>query len=95
MKKPNILFMMSDDHSANAISCYGSILAQVFETPNMDRIANEGVRMDKFFATNSICTPARATIMTGQYGQINGVRCLSDFWDASTPLNLARILQDA
>ncbi|MFI3325700.1 MAG: sulfatase [Clostridia bacterium] len=93
MKRPNILFMMSDDHSANAISCYGSILAEVFQTPNMDRIANEGVRLDKFFATNSICTPARATIMTGQYGQVNGVRCLSDFWDAGIELNLAKILQ--
>jgi len=95
MKKPNILFIMADDHSANAVSCYGSILADVFKTPNLDRIADEGVRLNRFYSTNSICTPARATIMTGQYGQINGVRTLNDEWDPSKTLNLASLLKDS
>jgi len=83
-KRPNILFIMSDDHASNAISAYGSRLASVFKTPNMDRIANEGVRCDNFFSTNSICTPARATILTGQHGHVNGVRTLSDDFDPTS-----------
>lgn len=74
--KPNILYIMSDDHSANAISCYQSILASVFQTPHIDRIASEGCRMEDFCATNAVCTPARASIMTGQYGHVNGVKTL-------------------
>ncbi len=95
MKKPNILYIMSDDHAANSISCYNSILAQVFRTPNLDRIANEGVRMDRYYATNAICAPARATIMTGQYGQINGVRTLNDTWDCNQGVNLAQLMKKA
>ncbi len=93
MKKPNILYFMSDDHASNAISCYGSILSEVFSTPNMDRIANEGVRMDNFYSTNAICTPARATIMTGQYGNVSGVRTLADTWYPCNGLNLAELMQ--
>ena len=61
-KRPNILFIMSDDHAAPAISCYGS---KMNKTPNIDRIANEGMRFDNCFCTNSICTPSRATVLTG------------------------------
>jgi arylsulfatase A-like enzyme len=68
--RPNILFIMSDDHAAHAISAYGS---KVNETPNIDRIAREGIRLDRCFAVNSICTPSRATILTGQYSHLNGV----------------------
>ncbi|GKX27960.1 acetylglucosamine-6-sulfatase [Vallitalea longa] len=93
-KRPNILFIMSDDHSANAISCYNSILSSIFKTPNLDRLGEEGKRLDGFYATNSICTPARATIMTGQYGNVNGVRTLEDKWNPLETLNLAQILQD-
>ncbi len=95
MKKPNILYIMSDDHSYNAISCYGSILSEVFSTPNMDRIAEEGVRLDCYYSTNAICTPARATLMTGQYGQLNGVRTLSDSFEKCKELNLATLMQQA
>ena len=95
MKRPNILYIMSDDHAANAISAYGSRLASVFHTPHMDRVAAEGVRLNHFFSTNSICTPARATVMTGQYGHVNGVRTLADAWDASRGPNLAALLQGA
>src|SRR4051812_1790112 len=69
-ERPNILFIMSDDHAAHAISAYGS---KVNETPNIDRIAQEGIRLDRCFAVNSICTPSRATILTGQYSHKNGV----------------------
>jgi len=57
-QKPNILFIMSDDHSANAISCYGSWLSEIAKTPNIDRIAREGMRLNNVFCTNSICTPS-------------------------------------
>ena len=95
MPRPNILYIMSDDHAANAISAYGSRLADLFQTPNMDRIAREGVRLENFFSTNSICTPARATIMTGQYGHVNGVRTLADPWQPSRGPNLAALFQEA
>ena len=64
-KRPNILYIMSDDHAANAVSAYGSRLAEVFQTPNMDRLGAEGVRCDCFYSTNAICTPARATVLRG------------------------------
>ena len=78
VKRPNIIFIMSDDHAAHAISCYGS---RVNETPNIDRIANEGMRLDNCFCTNSICTPSRAAILTGTYNHVNGVKTLSDRLD--------------
>jgi arylsulfatase A-like enzyme len=77
-QRPNIIFMMSDDHAAQAISAYGGFLADVFKTPNIDRIANEGMRFDNMFCTNSICTPSRATILTGKYGHKNGVYTLNE-----------------
>ena len=68
--RPNILYIMSDDHAAHAISAYGS---KVNQTPHMDQLAREGIRFDRVYATNSICTPSRATILTGQYSHINSV----------------------
>ncbi len=68
-KRPNLVFIMSDDHAAHAISAYGS---KVNRTPHMDRIAREGVRLDSAYCTNSICTPSRASILTGTYSHING-----------------------
>ncbi|MFY0607657.1 MAG: sulfatase [Cyclobacteriaceae bacterium] len=76
-KSPNIFYIMSDDHTTQAIGAYGSRLAVLNPTPNIDRIANEGILMQNVFCTNSICTPSRASIMTGQYGQVNGVVDLS------------------
>ena len=61
--RPNILFIMSDDHAAHAMGCYGS---RINRTPNLDRIASEGMRLDRCFCTNSICTPSRATILTAR-----------------------------
>ena len=67
--RPNILFIMSDDHAFQAISAYGS---NVNKTPNLDRIANEGMRFDRCYVTNSICGPCRAVILTGKYSHLNG-----------------------
>jgi arylsulfatase A-like enzyme len=67
--RPNIVFILSDDHTSQAISCYGSRLAK---TPNIDRIANGGIRFDRAFCTESICGPSRAAIMTGKYGHVTG-----------------------
>jgi len=75
--QPNIIFIMSDDHTTQGIGVYGSRLAPLQPTPNIDRIANEGVLLLNAFCTNAICTPSRASILTGQYGQINGVVDLS------------------
>ena len=64
-RPPNILFIFSDDHGSQAISAYGSVLNK---TPNIDRIAAEGMRFDNCFCTNSICAPSRAVILTGGTG---------------------------
>jgi len=69
-KKPNILFIMSDDHAAHAISCYGS---KINKTPQIDRLARDGIRFDNCFCTNGICAPSRATILTGKYSHKNGL----------------------
>jgi arylsulfatase A-like enzyme len=71
--RPNILFIMSDDHTTQAIGAYGSRLAGLNPTPNIDALARNGMRFDRVFCHNSICTPSRATILTGQYSQRNGV----------------------
>ena len=71
--KPNIVFIMSDDHATTGIGAYGSRLAKLNPTPNLDQLAQEGIRLVNCFCTNSICTPSRATLMTGQYSHRNGV----------------------
>ena len=88
-KRPNILFIMSDDHAAHAISSYGS---RINHTPNIDRIANQGIRFDNCFCTNSICTPSRATILTGTYNHVNGVTTLSTPMD-NRLLTFPKLLQ--
>ena len=67
--RPNILFIMTDDHAAHAISAYGS---RVNQTPNMDRLAIEGMLFENCFVTNSICTPSRATLLTGKFSHLHG-----------------------
>jgi arylsulfatase A-like enzyme len=76
--RPNILFIMSDDHAAHAMSCYGS---RINRTPHLDRIAEGGMRFDNCFCTNSICTPSRAAILTGTYNHVNGVTTLASKMD--------------
>ena len=77
-KRPNILFIMSDDHASHAMSCYGS---RINQTPNLDRISDGGIRFDNCFCTNSICTPSRATILTGTYNHVNDVTTLASRMD--------------
>ena len=89
--RPNILFIMSDDHAAKAISCYGH---GINKTPNIDRLANEGMRLDRCYVSNSICTPSRASILTGTYNHVNGVMTLDDGINNRLP-NVAKHLQTA
>jgi len=79
---------MSDDHAAHAIGAYGS---RINETPHLDRLAREGMLLDNVFVTNSICTPSRATILTGQYSHLNGVPVFNRF--DSGRMTVARLLQ--
>ncbi len=72
IQRPNIVFIMSDDHAYQAISSYGGPLAELAPTPNIDRLADEGMRFTGCMVTNSICGPSRATILTGKYSHKNG-----------------------
>ena len=76
---PNIIYIMADDHTTQAFGAYGSRLAKLNPTPNIDRLAKEGMLLENVFCTNSICTPSRASIMTGQFGHVNGVYDLGGF----------------
>ena len=78
--RPNILFIMADDHARQAIGSYGSTLIQ---TPNIDRLAREGVLFRNAFVTNSICAPSRAVFLTGKYSHVNGLRDNRDQFDGS------------
>ena len=88
---PNIVFIMSDDHAYQAVSAYGYGLNN---TPNIDRIAQEGALFQKGFVTNSICAPSRAVMLTGKHSFVNGkVDNIQDFnWDQD---NFAKHLQKA
>ena len=68
-KQPNVVFIFTDDHSAHAISAYGS---RINKTPHIDRIAQEGMRFKKCYVTNAICGPSRAVILTGKHSHLNG-----------------------
>ena len=70
-QRPNIVFILSDDHAYQAISAYGSGLNH---TPNIDRLANEGILFTHAFVNNSLCAPSRAAILTGKYSHLNGIR---------------------
>ena len=72
-EQPNIIFIMADDHTTQAFGVYGSRLAGLNPTPNIDRLAHEGILFENAFCTNAICTPSRASILTGQYSHVNGV----------------------
>lgn len=90
-QKPNILFIMTDDHASQAISCYGS---KINKTPHIDQIASQGIRFNNCFCTNSICAPSRATILTGKYSHINGVRNNAQEFDG-TQMTFPKLLKDA
>lgn len=90
-KKPNIVFILSDDHGAQAVSCYDSTLIQ---TPNIDRIASGGAIFNNCFVTNSICAPSRAAILTGKYGHKNGVTGNDNTFD-NTQITFPKLLNNA
>ncbi|ETS81101.1 hypothetical protein PFICI_06103 [Pestalotiopsis fici W106-1] len=88
-KRPNIIFILADDHASKAISCYG---AGINHTPNIDRLAHEGMKFNHCYVTNSICTPSRATILTGMHNHVNGVLTLDDKINTHLP-NVAKALR--
>ena len=88
---PNILFIFTDDHSARALSAYDTSL---IHTPNLDRIANEGMLFETALVTNSICAPSRATVLTGTYNHINGQIQNGPPFDGSQ-LTFPKLLQQA
>jgi len=90
-RRPNIVMILTDDHAAHAISAYGSV---VNRTPRMDEIAAAGVRFDNCFVTNSLCSPSRASILTGTYSHVNGVTTLVTPIDAGQPTFVSQ-LKDA
>ena len=68
---PNIVYIMCDDHAYQCISAYGSAISKLAPTPNIDRLAERGMRFDRAFVENSLSTPSRACLMTGQYSHQN------------------------
>ena len=91
-ERPNILFILSDDHTSQAWGIYGGILAEYAQNRNIRRLAEEGVTLDNCFCTNSISTPSRAAILTGRYSHRNGVYTLEDTLDTALP-TIATALQ--
>ncbi len=89
--RPNIIFIMSDDHAEKAISAYDPSL---IHTPNIDRLADEGVRFNNSYVTNSICAPSRAVLLTGKYGHINGKRDNRDVFNPNQ-MTFPKLLQKA
>ncbi len=77
-KQPNVIFIMSDDHTSQGIGVYGSRLATLNPTPVIDELASESVIFDNVFCNNSISTPSRSSIMTGQYSHVNGILTLDE-----------------
>ncbi len=91
-QRPNIIYIMSDDHAVQAISAYGHPLSQVAPTPNIDRIAAEGVRFDRAYCGNSVSGPSRASILTGKHSFSNSFRTNADFFDGAQT-TLPKVLQ--
>jgi arylsulfatase A-like enzyme len=90
-QRPNIIFIMCDDHAQQAISAYGSSL---IETPNIDRIGKEGIIFSNSFVANSICAPSRAVMLTGKHSHLNGMRDNLDEFDGSQ-VTFPKLLQKA
>ncbi|MEV4510833.1 sulfatase [Dactylosporangium sp. NPDC049525] len=86
--RPNIVMVLTDDHAAHAISAYGSVFNT---TPRIDEIAGHGWRFDNCFATNSLCSPSRASILTGTYSHVNGVTTLVTPIDAAQPTFVSQL----
>lgn len=82
-QRPNIVYIMCDDHAFQCISAYGSPISKLAPTPNIDRIAQRGMRFDRAFVENSLSTPSRACLMTGLYSNQNGQRQLGEGIDTT------------
>jgi arylsulfatase A-like enzyme len=93
-EKPNIVLVFVDDHAYQAISAYGDS-RKLIETPNIDRLAKEGVRFDRCLVPNSICGPSRATVMTGTYSHINGFYNNTNSKFDSTQITFPKLLKEA
>ncbi len=92
--RPNIIYIMADDHAAQAISAYGHELGALAPTPNIDRLAKNGVLFKNSFCTNAICGPSRAVILTGNHSHINGFRQNGEVFDgkqATLPKKLQKL----
>lgn len=89
-RRPNIVMILTDDHASHAISAYGSV---VNSTPRIDEIGELGFRFENCFATNALCSPSRASILTGTYSHINGVSTLETPIDASQPTFVSQLRQ--
>ena len=89
-KRPNFLFIITDQHRADYLSCYGH---PVLQTPNIDRLAARGRRFDRFYVANPVCMPNRATLMTGRMPSLHGVRHngISLSLQANTFVDLLRV----
>lgn len=93
-QKPNIVFIMTDDHAAQAISAYGHKISNLAPTPNIDRIADNGALFMNNFCTNSICGPSRAVILTGKHSHMNGFRMNGERFDGAQA-TLPKYLKEA
>ena len=82
-QRPNIVYIMCDDHAFQCISAYGGPISKLAPTPNIDRIAERGMRFDRAFVENSLSTPSRACLMTGLYSNQNGQRQLGEGIDTT------------
>ncbi len=97
VKRPNVLFVYCDDHAYQAISAYQSVTPyglNLNQTPNIDRLAREGMRFDNCYVTNSICGPCRAVVQTGKYSHLNGFTCNGNRFDG-TQQTFPKLLQKA
>ena len=92
-KTPNILFIMSDDHTSQSWGIYGGILQDYVKNEGIKRLEKSGIVLENLFCTNAICVPSRASILTGQYSHLNGVYNLPDALEPDS-LNVAKILKN-
>jgi arylsulfatase A-like enzyme len=92
-EKPNILFILSDDHTSQAWGLYGGILQDYVQNQNIQRLANDGAVLENAFCTNSICTPSRGSILTGQYSHMNQVYTLNEPIPVGHP-NIAKTFKE-
>ena len=92
-RRPNIVYIMCDDHAFQCISAYGSPISKLAPTPNIDRIAERGMRFDRAFVENSLSTPSRACLMTGLYSNQNGQRQLGEGIDTTRTIFTEQLQQ--